>query len=45
MAYALTMEAIACREGVAYAGSRGIQNLQVETDNQELVKLWEMGEL
>jgi hypothetical protein len=45
MAYALTMEAIACREGVAYAGSRGIQNLQVETDSQEVVKPWEMGEL
>jgi hypothetical protein len=42
---AQTMEAIAYREGVAYAGSRGIQKLQVETDIQELVKLWEMGDL
>ena len=30
---------------MAYARSRGIQNLHVETDSQELVKLWGMGEL
>lgn len=39
---ALTMEAIACREGVVLARNLGIQNLRAETDSQELVKYWEM---
>jgi ribonuclease HI len=36
----LMMEALACRDGLILAVDMGIQNLQVETDSQELVKLW-----
>lgn len=39
------MEAVACREGVAFARSLGVQKIQVESDSQELLKIWEMGEL
>jgi len=34
------MEALACRDGLILAVDMGVQNLQVETDSQELVKLW-----
>lgn len=37
---ALTMEALAVRDGLALAHNKGIQRLQLETDSQELVKLW-----
>lgn len=40
---ALMMESLACRDGMAYARERGVRRLLVETDNQELVKLWEAG--
>lgn len=39
---ALTMEALACKDGVALAREKGIQNLLIETDWQELVKIWEL---
>lgn len=42
---ALTMEVTACKEGIILAGDLGIRKVQFETDRQELVKLWEMGEL
>jgi ribonuclease HI len=42
---ALSMEATACRDGVVLAGEMNFRRVQVETDSQELVKLWEMGEL
>lgn len=35
------MEALACKDGVILAAERGAQPLQIETDSQELVKLWE----
>lgn len=35
------MEALACRDGLILAAEWGVQNLQIETDSQELVKLWE----
>lgn len=37
---ALSLEALACRDGMILAADMGVQNLQVETDSQELVKLW-----
>jgi ribonuclease HI len=39
------MEAAACRDGVILAREMNFRQVQVETDSQELVKLWEMGEL
>jgi len=36
------MEAEACRDGMILAGELNVRQLQVETDNQELLKLWEM---
>ena len=39
------MEVTACKEGIILAGDLGIRKVQFETDRQELVKLWEMGEL
>ena len=39
------METAACRDGVVLAGEMNFRRVQVETDSQELVKLWEMGEL
>lgn len=39
---ALTLEALACRDGVLLARDKGVTNLIVETDCQELVKLWQM---
>jgi len=39
---ALSMEAEACRDGMILAGELNVRQLQVETDNQELLKLWEM---
>jgi ribonuclease HI len=41
---ALSMEAEACRDGMILAGELNVRRLLVETDNQELLKLWEMGE-
>jgi ribonuclease HI len=35
------METLACRDGVALAAEIGVQRVQVETDSQKLVKLWE----
>jgi ribonuclease HI len=40
---ALMMEAIACRDGIHLAREKGVDRLQVETDCQELVKLWALG--
>jgi ribonuclease HI len=42
---ALSMEVDACRNGLALAGEMNFRRVQVETDSQELVKLWEMGAL
>lgn len=39
------MEVTACKEGLILAGDLGIRKVQFETDSQELVKLWETGEL
>jgi len=38
---ALSMEAIACKDGMELARTLGTQQLIVETDCQELVKLWQ----
>jgi hypothetical protein len=38
------MEAVACRDGVILAREMNSRRVPVETDSQELVKLWEMGE-
>jgi hypothetical protein len=35
------LKALACKDGVLLAAEMGVQRLQVETDSQELVKLWE----
>jgi ribonuclease HI len=35
------METLACGDGVALAEEIGVQRVQVETDSQKLVKLWE----
>jgi ribonuclease HI len=40
---ALTMEALALRDGMAFARDRGVQRLYLKTDSQELVKLWKVG--
>jgi hypothetical protein len=40
---ALTMEALACRDGAVFAHESSVQNLIIETDSQELLKLWEAG--
>jgi ribonuclease HI len=40
---ALTMEALACRDGAVFAQEKGVQNLIIETDSQELLKLWGAG--
>ena len=37
------MEALACRDGMAFAREKGVQRLILETDSQEFVKLWEAG--
>ena len=37
------MEALAVRDGLAFARDRGVQCLHLETDSQEFVKLWEAG--
>jgi hypothetical protein len=42
---ALMMEAVAYRDGVILAREMNFRRVQVETDSQELVNLWEMGEL
>jgi hypothetical protein len=42
---ALTKEALARKDGVTLANERGIRHLVVETDSQELVKVWETIEL
>jgi small nuclear ribonucleoprotein (snRNP)-like protein len=38
---ALSTEAMVSRDGVQYAQEREVQRLQLETDCQVLVKLWE----
>jgi ribonuclease HI len=40
---ALTLEALACRDGAVLARDKGVQRLILETDSQELVKLWKEG--
>ena len=40
---ALTLEALACRDGVALARDSGVQRLILETDSQEFVKFWKEG--
>lgn len=40
---ALTMEAIACRDGLQLAREKGVTRLQVETDCQQLTKMWTLG--
>jgi len=40
----LSKEALACRDGVALAADLGVQKLKIETDSQELVNLWKMGD-
>jgi hypothetical protein len=40
---ALIAEALACRDGVRMALHLGIQYLWLETDCQEVVKLWQEG--
>lgn len=40
---ALTVEAMACRDGAILARDNGVQQLVLETDCQELVKLWQEG--
>ena len=37
------MEALACRDGLALALQAGIQKVWLETDCQEVVKLWQAG--
>jgi ribonuclease HI len=37
---ALTMEALACRDGVLLAKGRGVEKLILETDSQVFLKLW-----
>jgi hypothetical protein len=39
---ALTMEALACRDGVILAKKKGATRVLLETDCQELVRLWSM---
>jgi len=40
---ALTLEALAYRDGAALARGKGVQRLILETDSQEFVKLWKEG--
>jgi ribonuclease HI len=40
---ALMMEALACRDGIQLAREKGVLRIQVETDCQELTKLWKQG--
>jgi hypothetical protein len=42
---ALMMEATMFKEGIILAHDLGVQRIKCDTDIQELVKLWEMGEL
>ncbi len=37
------MEALACRDGIQLAREKGVLRIQVETDCQELTKLWKQG--
>ena len=39
---ALTMEALACRDGLSLAVKSGATSVLLETDCQELVRLWSM---
>jgi ribonuclease HI len=41
---ALSMEAMACRDGLLMARQVGAQRVWLETDCQELVKLWRAGD-
>jgi len=41
---ALSMEALACRDGLLLARQVGAQRLWLETDSQELLKLWRAGD-
>lgn len=38
------METLACRDGVKFAMEKSVQRLQIETDSQELVRLWASGD-
>lgn len=40
---ALMFEALACRDGVILARQEGVPRLQLETDSQEFVRLWNAG--
>lgn len=40
---ALTMEALACRDGLLMAQQAGVQRIWLETDCQDLVRLWNEG--
>jgi ribonuclease HI len=41
---ALMMESLACRDGMIFAKAKGVTKLQMETDSQELVRLWRTGD-
>jgi hypothetical protein len=38
------LETLACRNGVKLARENSVQRLQLETDSQELVRLWASGD-
>jgi hypothetical protein len=38
------MEALACRDGLVLTQQVGVQRVWLETDCQELLKLWSVGE-
>lgn len=38
------MEAMACRDGMILARENAVVKLQIETDNQESVGLWQQGD-
>lgn len=40
---ALTAEAMACRDGLLMASRLGVQKVWIETDCQEVVRLWQAG--
>jgi hypothetical protein len=40
---ALTMEAIACRDGLALAAQSGVRKIWLETNCQQVVLLWQTG--
>lgn len=42
---ALMLETMACRDGALLARQKGIQKIQLETDSQELVRIWNSGDL